>query len=217
MVEVIQAGNLTLYEVETKFNLQQIQDPQFFPEWQVPLPELAEHERYWLDQTKADWLSLLKHTLHEEIVKLAVVAPVLSVAGLCRSPFVPAAEKQVEITNEVDDQLIRGRVDLLMLHGNLWVATIETKPKQSDVLEALPQLLFYMMANPLSTGPMFGLLVNGNFLMFVKLVRQDQPRYGLSEPFTLLRHENDLYRIVSILKSLKEVVLRQDWQSRQVG
>lgn len=217
MVEVIQASRLSLHEIKQKFGLQQIQDSQFFPEWQGLSSDLTAYEQHWLDQAKADFLSLAEYPLHEEIVKIAVLAPVLSIAGLCRAPFVPAAEKQVEIAFEDEDEVIRGRVDLLVLYRNLWVATIETKPKQADVLTALPQALLYMMASPTNSLPLFGLLTNGNHFLFVKLLKQETPSYGLSELFTLLRQENDLYRVVGILKHLRELVLSEDWQAQQVG
>jgi hypothetical protein len=217
MVEVIQASNIALYELEERFNLAQVQDPEFFPEWQGLAPELTAYERHWLDRAKTDFLSLTKYPLHEEIVKIAVLAPVLSIAGLCRAPFVPAAEKQVEISFEDEGEVIRGRVDLLVLYRNLWVATIETKPKQADVLTALPQALLYMMASSTRSLPLFGLLTNGNHFIFVKLIKEETPRYGLSELFTLLRQENELYQVVVILKHLRELVLGEDWQARQVG
>lgn len=200
MVEVIQASNLALYEVEEKFNLVPVQGEHFFPEWRTAVPDLTAYEKHWLDQAKADFLSLAKYPLHEEIVKISVLAPVLSIAGLCRAPFVPAAEKQVEVSFEDEDEVIRGRIDLLVLHRNLWVTTIETKPKQADVLTALPQAFFYMMASPVNCHPLFGLLTNSNHFLFVKLMKQEQPHYGLSDLFTLLRQENELYHVVGILK-----------------
>ena len=217
MVEVIQASNLTLHEVKEKFNLQQVLEPQFFQEWQGLAVDLTAYEQHWLDQAKADFLSLAEYPLHEEIVKISVLAPILSVAGLCRAPFVPAAEKQVEVSFEDEDELIRGRIDLLILYRNLWVTTIETKPKQADVLTALPQALFYMMASLGNSHPLFGLLTNGNHFLFVKLIKQETPRYGISELFTLWRQENDLYQVVCILKHLRELVLSEDWQAQQAG
>lgn len=216
MAEIIQASNLALYQVEEKFNLAQANDPQFFPEWRGSNQNLNDYEKHWLDQAKEDFLSLRSYPLHEEIVKISVLAPVLSIAGLCHAPFVPAAEKQVQISFEAEAEIIRGRIDLLILHRNLWVATIETKPKQADVLQALPQALFYMMASPIMT-PLFGLLTNGNHFIFVKLVKQEPPQYELSELFTLLRQENDLYSVVGILRHLKELVLRQEWSVQQAG
>lgn len=217
MVEVIKASSLTLHEVKERFNLQQIQEPQFFPEWRDSRPDLTACEQHWLDWARADFLSLAEYPLHEEIVKISVLAPVLSVARLCRAPFVPAAQKQVEISFEDEDEVIRGRIDLLVLHRSLWVTTIETKPKQADVLTALPQALLYMMSSPVNFRPLFGLLTNGYHFLFVKLIKQEQSSYGLSELFTLLRQENDLYRVVGILKHLRDLVLSEDWQAQQTG
>ena len=113
---------------------------------------------------------------------------------------------------------MRGRIDLLVVHQQLWVTTIETKPTQADVLKALPQVLSYMMAGPETNQPFFGLLTNGHNFVFVKLLKQ-QPRstYALSELFTLIRQENDLYAIVAILRHFKQLVLSQTWTAQQAS
>ena len=56
MILVIPASEMTLEEVERKFNLQPSEDQQFFSEWQENLPELSEEEKESLDQVKADFL-----------------------------------------------------------------------------------------------------------------------------------------------------------------
>jgi hypothetical protein len=216
MVEIIPVRTLELHEVESRFELQQILDPAFFPEWQGLTPQLSEADRYWLDKAKSNFLSLIKYRLHEEVVKLSILAPILTVAGLGAAPFVPKAERQIEIAFEAEDELIRGRIDLLILYRNLWVATIETKPQQSDVLEALPQALSYMMASPQS-GALFGLLTNGRHFMFVKLVKGAESRYGLSELFTLFRQDNDLYPVVAILQQFGKIVMEQAWDEQRAG
>jgi hypothetical protein len=212
MTQVIATHNLELHEVETRFGLRQSIDPTFFSEWQNVTVDLDEHDRYWLDKAKSNFLSLIKYRLHEEIVKISILAPLLTVSGLGSAPFVPKAEKQVDIAfpaqnSETEDEIIRGRIDLLILYHNLWVVTIETKPQQSDVLEALPQALTYMMASSEQELPLFGLLTNGRHFMFVKLLKQDQPIYGLSELFTLFRQGNELYQVTAILRRLGELVL----------
>ncbi|MEQ8995126.1 MAG: hypothetical protein RID53_01330 [Coleofasciculus sp. B1-GNL1-01] len=58
MAQVIQASELTLHDVKEKFNLQQVEDEQFFGEWQGELPELTAAQKEWLDQVKADFLAL---------------------------------------------------------------------------------------------------------------------------------------------------------------
>ncbi|MEQ9483989.1 restriction endonuclease subunit R [Coleofasciculus sp. F4-SAH-05] len=148
MAQVIQASELTLHDVENKFNLQQVEDEQFFGEWQGKLPELTTDQKEWLDQVKADFLALEKYPVHEEIVKMVVLSPLLSLAGLFRYPFRPVAEKQVEIVVEEKDEVVRGRIDVLVLHQQLWVTVIESKSKRFSLSEALPQALFYMLNSP---------------------------------------------------------------------
>jgi hypothetical protein len=206
MVQIIQASDLSLHQVKERFNLQQVRDDKFFWEWQGDLLEVNEYEKHWLDQVKDDFLSLADYPLHEEVVKLFVLAPLLSLAGLTRFPFIPVAEKQVEVAFEADDQIIRGRIDLLILHQQLWAIVVESKAKKLDVMEGLAQALFYIMTNLNPDRATFGLLMNGNNFMFVKVAQQETPKYALSELFTLFRRENDLYRILAILKRLKDVV-----------
>ena len=205
IVQVIQASNLSLNEVQERFNLQRVWDNNFFTEWQHNLPEVTNEEKRWLDKVKDDYLSLSSYPLHEEVVKLTVLAPLLSLAGLTRYPFIPIAEKQVEIAFEDEDQLIRGRIDLLILHQQLWAVVVESKAKKIDVLEGLPQALFYMTSK-LSARPIFGFLTNGNHSIFLKLQQQETPQFGLSELLTLYRQENDLYEVLAILKQLRDLV-----------
>src|SRR5207237_823378 len=143
MVQIIQASELTLHEVEEKFNLHLVEDEQFFREWQDDLPEVTDAQKQWLDQVKADFLSLRAYPLHEELVKMVVLAPLLSLAGFFRHPFHPEAE--VKVSAEDEGEIVRGKIDVLILHRQLWVAVIEAKNKQFSVDEALPQALFYMM------------------------------------------------------------------------
>lgn len=208
MAQVIQASDLSLHEVKEQFQLQQCWDDRFFPEWQQEQPHLAEHEQLRLDQIKADFLSLVEFPLHKEVVKLFVRDPILSMAGLARFPFVPVAEKQVEIAVEAEDKTIRGRIDLLILHRQLWSVVIESKAHQFSVMKALPQALFYMMADTALERPIFGVLTNGSEFTFVKLLQQTR-QYGVSDLFTLFRRENDLYRVLQVLKGLRAIALLQ--------
>jgi len=81
MTIIIQANTLTLQDVKEQFSLQKIDDEDFFPEWQYNLPQVTKAEKEWLDRVKADFLSLEEYPFHEEIVKLAVLSPLLSLAG----------------------------------------------------------------------------------------------------------------------------------------
>ena len=222
MVQAIAAHSLELHEVEAKFGLQQSTDPAFFSEWQGMEVNIDERDRYWLDKAKSNFLSLIKYRLHEEVVKMSILAPLLAVSGLGTVPFVPKAEKQIEVTfpaqdSDAEDETIRGRIDLLVLYRNLWVVTIETKPQQSDVLEALPQALTYMMASPEKELPLFGLLTNGRHFMFVKLIKKETPTYSLSELLTLFRQKNEMYQVTAILQHLGKLTMEADWQIRKVS
>ena len=84
-------------------------EPSFFYEWQQNLPELREAEQEWLDRVKSDFLELEEYPLHEEIVKLTVLAPLMSLAGFFRRPFYPRAEVQIESAIEDTDEVVKGR------------------------------------------------------------------------------------------------------------
>lgn len=97
MVQLLQASNLNLGDVKERFHLEEIRDSQFFTEWQGDLPEISEAETQWLDQIKDNFLSFADYPLHEEIIKLSVLAPLLFLAGLMQLPFNPEAEKSRKV------------------------------------------------------------------------------------------------------------------------
>ena len=113
----------------------------------------------------------------------------------------------MEIVVEDEEEIVRGRIDVLVLHQQLWVTTIESKRKRFNVLEALPQILFYMMGSPNTDKPTFGFLSNGSEFLFLKLIKQNTPQYALSSRlFSLINRGNDLYNVVGVLKRLGEWV-----------
>lgn len=62
-------------------------DPDFFTEWQVPPADLNNYQQQVLDQTQANFRYLIAYPVHEELVKMVVVSPLLSVAGFYERPF----------------------------------------------------------------------------------------------------------------------------------
>jgi len=138
MVQTIRANGLALYEVKEKFNLHQTDDLEFFPEWQNELPELTDYERQCLDRSRADFLSLLDYPLHEEVVKLTILAPLLSLAGLLRHPFYPQAEADIRLEVPNEDEIVRGKVDVRILLNRLWAVVIESKNKHFSLDLAYP-------------------------------------------------------------------------------
>ncbi len=118
MVQVIPAGELTLHEVKTKFGLQQVEDELFFSEWQ-DLSELADSDKRSLDLVKGNFLYLDQYPMSEEAVKLVVLSPLLAMAGFYGPPFRMRTEVGVQIALENEGEVVRGRIDVLVLHRTL--------------------------------------------------------------------------------------------------
>jgi hypothetical protein len=209
MVSNLQASNLSLRQVQEQFNLQAQPAPQFFTEWQGPDPTLEDWEQQWLERAASDFRTMAAAPMHEEIVKLVMLSPLLSIAGFFRSPFSLTAEKQIELAIPDRDILIRGRIDILALQQSFWVTVIESKQASFHITQALPQALVYMLAAPPTEGPCFGMATNGWDYLFIKLVRQDPPCYGLSPLFSLLQGNSPLIEVVGGLRRLGKQVGQQ--------
>jgi hypothetical protein len=202
MVQSLPISNLSLSDVETKFDLKETQDETFFLEWHQDLPELTESERQNLDQIKRNFLYLNKSPLAEVAVKMVVLSPLLSMAGFYQPPFRFVTEAPVQITAEDDGQLFCGRIDVLVLQERFWILTVESKEAGFSLKQAIAQALAYMMGTPHPELSAFGLATNGSEFRFIKLEQQGAPQYGLSDLFTLQRQQNDLYSVLQILKRL---------------
>lgn len=213
---ITQSKNLTLGEIQKTLHLKEIEDATFFDECQAEDLDYTETDRYLLDELRKDLRDFKIHPRHEEIVKMFALAPVLKLAGLARYPFLPKAEHIIEIDLSYEDKdedavIIRGRIDILVTHANLWAIVIETKRSASSVLEALPQTLSYMMASRENNLPIYGLCTNGTDFMFIKLLKGKVNQYALSDPFSVYRRShNELYDVVSILKRLAAIVVQSE-------
>ncbi|MCP4112997.1 MAG: restriction endonuclease subunit R, partial [Desulfobacteraceae bacterium] len=67
----------------------------------------------------------------------------------------------------------------------------------------LAQILSYMLADPVSGKPCFGLITNGGSYVFLKLVPGDPPAYGMSKVSDLFNPGNDLYQVLTVLKNIR--------------
>ncbi|HEY9602910.1 MAG TPA: restriction endonuclease subunit R [Allocoleopsis sp.] len=209
MTQLIQANELTLSQVEDRFNLRQVLDnPTFFREWQDNLPELSESEMQALDRVKTEFLYLNKYPMLEDLVKMVVLSPLLSLAGFYRPPLRPVLEKRVDVTLQDGERTVWGRIDILLLQQQTWVAVIESKQAGFSLKDATAQALFYMMANPNDEQPTFGLVTNGSHFIFIKLVQSEPSQYGFSSEFSLYRSENELYPVLKVLKRFAELAAR---------
>jgi predicted type IV restriction endonuclease len=206
MVQFIQAQNIGLAYLEKKFSLQLAEDEAFFTEWFENLPEITDLEKQDLDRVKLHFLRLVKYPpLSEETVKLVVLSPLLNLAGFYDEPFYIRGEQQsIEISAEDEGEIIRGRIDVLIIQEQFWLLVIESKRSSFSLLEAVPQALVYMLSNPSQDKPAFGLVTNGSEFIFLKLTTGNQAKYAISDQFTLLKRESELYQVLSILKNLSQ-------------
>ena len=206
MVQTIQARNVALYDLETHFKIEWVEDDQFFREWQDDLPEINDAEKQRLDRVKASYRNLLKHPpLLENTVKMVVLSPFLDLADFYLAPFHVTSEKSVEIIDEDEGVIVRGQLDVLALFQEFWVVVIESKKAAFSLEVGIPQLLAYMLANLSADRPTYGLLMNGSSFLFVKLVKRETAQYAFSRKFYLFNPGNDLYSVLSILKRLGQL------------
>lgn len=206
MVQTIQARDITLHDLETKFGLNLVENDQFFREWQDDLPEITNLEKQRLDRVKASYSNLLKYPpLLENTVKMVVLSPLLDLADFYLSPFHIKSEKSVEISAEDDGVIIKGQIDAFALFEQLWVLVIESKQAAFSLEVGRPQLLAYMLANPNSDKPTYGLVTNGGSFIFLKLVKEPTPQYALSRLFYIFNPGNDLYSVLRVLKRLGQL------------
>ncbi|NJN59361.1 MAG: restriction endonuclease subunit R [Leptolyngbyaceae cyanobacterium SL_5_9] len=206
MIQSLPISNLSLYDVEAKFDLKETQDEAFFAEWYQDLLELTEAERQNLDQIKHSFLYLNKSPLAEVAVKMVVLSPLLSMAGFYQPPFRFSTEASVQIVAEDDGQLFRGRIDVLVLQERFWMLTVESKEAGFSLKQAIAQGLAYMMGTPYPERPAFGFATNGSEFRFIKLEQRNVPQYGFSDLFTLQRRQNELYSVLQIIKRLGQTL-----------
>jgi len=204
-VQTIAIEKVTLYDLEQTFNLHPVEDPTFFQEWQTDLPKLTPPERERLLRVQAAYANLERRSLLENTVKLAIVAPLLDLAGFFLPPFYVDTETTVEIVAEEAGVQLRGRMDILVLIEQFWILIIESKRGEFSLKVGIPQVLSYMLAVPHQNRPLYGLVTNGSSFVFLKLVQQGTPRYARSKEF-ILDQDNGLAITLQIMKKLGAIV-----------
>ncbi len=133
---------------------------------------------------------------------LLVASPLLELAGFYDPPFKLKAEATVEIAVDDGEEILRGRIDALILLQNLWVLVLEAKKTTISTRSALPPALAYLLANTQLVQPTVGLMTNGDDVLFVKLGPKPNPQYGLSRGFSLYTLTEELQSVLQILKQI---------------
>ncbi|MBD2090453.1 restriction endonuclease subunit R [Microcoleus sp. FACHB-1515] len=206
MVQTLQATDVTLNDLIEKFDIQLVQDDRFFTEWQADFPDLTNEEKQFLDRIKAGYFNLINYPpLLEKSIQFAVVAPILFLAGFYLPPYQIKTEKSIEIAVEDEDTIIRGQIDILLLKERVWLLVIESKRAAFSIEAGLAQLLTYLLSNPNSTKPSYGLITSGGSFIFVKLVQGKVPQYATSNEFNIRNRGNQLYDVFKILKHISQL------------
>ncbi|MEM9542399.1 MAG: restriction endonuclease subunit R [Cyanobacteria bacterium P01_E01_bin.42] len=206
MSQTLQAQIVTLRDLIDRFGLTLTEDEGFFPEWREDLPEIGDRDRELLDKVKAGYINLLNYPpLLEDVVKMAILDPILFIADFYISPFYVKSEEPIEIASEDEGVMIKGKIDTLVLKEQFWVTAIESKKAAFSIEEALPQILTYMLASPHPERPSFGMITTGGTFVFIKLVRGEINRYATSDLFSVRNRGNELYDVLQILKRLSQV------------
>lgn len=190
----------TLGHIEEKLGIRLSDDRIFFLEWLNLPATLSNSDRDRLDRIRQNYLyQSTDGILLEETIKLVLLSPLLELAGFYQSPYKFRAEVSVEVEAIGDtDEILRGRIDAIVLQNRLWIVLIESKKATFDLELALPQTLAYMAANPQPDRPLFGMITNGSSYLFVKLLDR---QYGTSDLFaTRAQHRNNLYEVLEILR-----------------
>jgi hypothetical protein len=116
MSEAVSAKDVTLHDLEAKFHLQLVEDPQFFPEWQNNLSPINDGEKKLLDKLKAGYFNLIKYPpLLENTVQMTMLGPLLYLSDFFLAPFHIKSEISVSLSDVDEETTVEGKIDILVL------------------------------------------------------------------------------------------------------
>lgn len=193
----------SLADVESRFGLSRSLESSFFAEWRNELPPLSSAQQA-AAETMWNRLNYQRSQgdLLEGAVTLLAASPLLEIAGFYDPPFRLKAEAAVELSIDDGEEILRGRIDVLIVHASLWIMVLESKKTTISARSALPQALAYLMAAPASDAPLFGMLTNGDDVLFLKVIRGKNRQYALSRVFSLYAVPEDGSEAIRLLKYL---------------
>ncbi|MDY7008152.1 MAG: restriction endonuclease subunit R [Cyanobacteriota bacterium] len=208
MIQTIQSKEITLRYLIDNFGLQLVRNEQFFREWQDDLPEITDGEKELLNQVQSGYFNLLQNPpFLEDIVRMAIVDPILFIGKFFLYPYHIRSEKSINLELADKDVIIKGRIDTLVMKEQLWVMVIESKRAEFSIEAGLAQLLTYLLASPHSEHPNYGLIVTGGSFIFVKLVKTENPQYATSKMFAIRNPGNELFDVLCILKRFSQIAV----------
>ena len=209
MPQTLQAREINLDQLQEDFGLVHLRDRKLFAEGSIELPSLTVAEMKLLDEVNEEFSYLSTKDALEPIVKMVILAPLLRIAGFFRPPFKVTAEKKVELMTEDEGLMVRGLIDLLVFHNQIWIVTIEAKRTAYSLKLAFPQVLTYMLTSPNTQPIVSGFVTNGSEFRFIQLHKGEKlgekPSYVMSDLLSIDRGD-DFYRVAQILKYLGQQV-----------
>lgn len=199
------SAQLSLRKLQQDFELAKAQQADFFLEWQTELPAIDEPARLALGHIRQNFTYQLEWgQLSENLVKMVVLSPLLDLAGFYQSKLRVQDEASVDLAVEDQNTVYRGKIDVLVSNEQFWILVIEAKHAQFSLINAIPQCLAYMLANPNGASPVFGLVTNGSNFRFLKLQNTRSPEYALSDEL-LFDRGDDFGRVLQILRKLQSL------------
>jgi hypothetical protein len=188
----------TITEAEQRFNLSRNEDAIF----------LTDVDRNLLDDLRRRYIyhRSAGHLL-ESTVTLLLASPLLALTGFYDPPFRVRAEETVRLVLQDSEEVLQGRIDALVVCDSIWVVILESKKTMLSVWAALPQALTYLMGNPNPDRPCFGVLTNGDEIVFVKIVQAESSQYALSRVFATLVSADELGSALQVLRQIGRMAL----------
>jgi hypothetical protein len=197
----------SIRDLQQQFNLHQSDRPDFFREWTEALPTLDESEQSGIERIKRRYdYHRMDGLLLEGTINVVVVSPLLELAGFLDPPFRIQSPYGITLELQEPDTTLRGFVDVLVIQQQLWILVIESKRTSISVPAAFPQLLAYMLANPQSDRPAFGMATNGDEFVFLKLQPGESPEYDPSRSLSLFPKRHELDTVLRVLKRLGDII-----------
>ncbi|MGI2905296.1 type I restriction endonuclease subunit R [Tolypothrix sp. VBCCA 56010] len=117
------------------------------------------------------------------------------------------SKRTIAVPIQMRYNIISSRVGARQCRAPTGVPHVTENCYTISVMSALPQTLAYMMANPQPDKPIFGMMTNGDGIIFVKLTQQDRPQYDISRVFSPAPLQNELYTVLQILKRIGQIIV----------
>ena len=134
-----------------------------------------------------------------------MISPLLDLVRFYEPEYEVRTEESVEFALESDEEVLRGRIDTLIVRDCFWILVIEVKRTIMASL-AMPQALSYM-CNLQHGIPSFGMITNGDEFIFLKAIAQPTPLYSASRSYSIFfpTGSQDLVEVFRVLKKIKNL------------